>query len=330
MNKRDEVLRGVSEAAKVLADPPAKDAERASFDVIGAVLDRGVPLLFQPLDELWGAFVKSGAERGIVVNSKLHLSVQRFTAAHELGHLLLGHESSFDHTVGFAGRNGTHWRNAQEAGADAFAAELLAPRTLLRQAAERHGWTKATLEKPQTIYQLSLRLGIDFKAACWALVSAEVIPRTQAELLQDLNVEEIKRPLAPLGDRRSNSWEDVWAIDQGDSGWALEAGPDDLFAVCVADQAPAGFVWNLVDAEGDARIVGQSDPDLAQRGYGDRSRRTIYVEFDSPGLHSLVFEHTRPWSKSTLERIEVLIDDHGNERQGWSRCEKRRALRVAA
>ena len=328
MNPRDEMLRGVREAAKVLADPPAKNSERASFDVIGAVLNRGVPLLFQPLDDLWGAFVKSGAERGIVVNSELPLAEQRFTSAHELGHLLLGHGSSFDHTVDFAGKNATRWRNAQEAGANAFAAELLAPRALLRQVAERHGWTKATLEEPQTIYQLALRLGIDYKAACWALVSAEIIPRAQAGRLQDLDVEEIKRPLAPLDHQRSNSWVDVWTIDQADSGSSIEAGPDDIFAACVADHASAGFVWNLVDADGDARIVGQSDPDLDQ-AYGDRSRRTIYVEFNSPGLHSLVFEHTRPWSKSTLERIEVSIDDYGNEHQGWSRREKHRVLGVA-
>ena len=328
MNPRDEMLRGAREAAKVLADPPAKNSERASFDVIGAILNRGVPLLFQPLDDLWGAFVKSGAEGGIVVNSELPLAEQRLTSAHELGHLLLGHESSFDQTVEFAGRNATHWRNAQEAGANVFAAELLAPRALLRQVAERHGWAKAELEKTQTIYQLALRLGIDYKAACWALVSAEIISRTQAERLQGLDVDEIKRPLAPLDRQQSNSWANVWTIGQADSGSTIEAGPEDLFAVCVADHASAGFVWNLADAEGDARIVGQSDPDVAQ-AYGDRSRRTIYVEFDSPGLHSLVFEHTRPWSKFTLERIEVRIDDCGKERQGWSRREKRLALGVA-
>ena len=326
MNKRDEMLRGVREAAKVLANPPATGAERTSFDVVGAVLDRGIPLLFQPLDKLWGAFVKSGAEKGIVVSSKLPLSAQRFTLAHELGHLLLGHESSFDHTVGFAGRNAAHGRNAKEAGADAFAAELLAPSTLLRQTAERHGWSEATLQEPETIYQLALRLGIGYRAACWALVSAEVIPRDEAERLQDIDVKEMERPLAPLD--RDRAWADVWAIGQVDSGSALEAGPNDLFAVCIADHTSAGFVWNLVDAEGDARIVGQSDPEPTQE-YGDRSRRTIYVEFDSPGLHSLVFEHTRPWSRTTLERIEVRIDDYGKEHQGWSRREKRQALRVA-
>lgn len=329
MNKHDEILRGVSEAAKVLAAPPAKDTGRTSFDVIGAVLDRGVPLMFRPLDKLWGAFVNYGADRGIVVTSKLPLSVQRFTLAHELGHLLLGHESSFDDTVEFAGRNATHWKNPQEAGADAFAAELLAPKALLRQAAKRHGWTKAMLDTPETIYQLSLRLGISYKAACWALVSAKVIPRRRAEQLQDVKVKKIKRPLAPPDHHQSNSWADVWTIDQGDSGLAIEAGPDDLFAVCVADHASAGFVWNLVDAEGNARIIGQSNSALPQ-GYGERSQRTIYVEFNSPGLHSLIFEHTRPWSRSTLERIEVHVDDYGKERQGWSRREKRQTLQVAA
>ena len=192
----------------------------------------------------------------------------------------------------------------------------------LRQVAERHGWAKADLEKPHTIYQLALRLGIDYKAACWALASADIIPRAQAKRLQDLDIAEIKRPLAPLDHQWSNSWADVWTIEQADSGTTIEAGPDDIFAVCVTDHASAGFVWNLVDIEGNARIVDQSDPDLDQ-AYGDRSRRTIYVEFDSPGLHRLVLEHTRPWSTFSLERIEVHIEIAGKERQG-SRREKDR------
>ena len=328
MSKRDEVLRGISEAAKVLAKPPAADAERTSFDVIGAIVDRHIPLLFRPLDKLWGAFVNAGAQKGIIVTSKLPLSVQRFTLAHELGHLLLGHEYSLDDTVEFAGRHAQVWKDPQEAGADAFAAELLASKQLVSRAAKRHRWTKAELNKPETIYQLSLRLGISYKAACWALVTAHILRRIEAEQLQETVVKGIKTSLMPPGLPR-NSWADVWTLDQADTGTALEAGPDDLFAVGLKDHASAGYIWNLVDAEGDARIVGQHGPDL-NHGYGERSPRTIYVEFNAPGIHSLIFEHVRPWSRSTLERIEVHVDDYGKERVGMSRREKHNTLRAAA
>ena len=127
MTRREEILRAVSKAAKLF--PESSIGARTSFDIIGAVSDRNVPLVFRPLDKLWGAFVSvNGRERGIIVTTKLGQSVQRFTAAHELGHMVLGHQSNFDEQIGFAGRHAPMSRPAQEAAADTFASELLAPR----------------------------------------------------------------------------------------------------------------------------------------------------------------------------------------------------------
>ena len=179
MTKRAEILRAVSEAATVFADSPS--GARTSFDIIGAVAARNIPLLFRPLDKLWGAFITvNDEERGIIVTTKLGLPVQRFTLAHELGHLLLGHQTSLDKTIGFAGRNAPASRPPQEAAADTFASELLAPKRLLLASAKRQGWTRDKLHEPGNIYQLSLRLGISYQAACWALVTSDVLTRQRS------------------------------------------------------------------------------------------------------------------------------------------------------
>lgn len=104
MTRRSKILSAVSAAATVLAESPR--GARTSFDVIGAVAAQDIPLLFRPLDNLWGACIAvNDKERGIIVTTKLGLPVQRFTVAYELGHLLLGHQMSLDSTIGFAGRN---------------------------------------------------------------------------------------------------------------------------------------------------------------------------------------------------------------------------------
>ena len=176
MTRRDEILRAANEAATVFAESPT--GARTSFDVIGAVMARDIPLLFRPLDRLWGAFITANEDgRGIIVSTRLGLPAQRLTVAHELGHLMLGHRMSLDETIGFAGRNATTSRSPEEAAADTFASELLAPKRLLVASARRHGWTKDELHRPETIYQFSLRLGITYEAACWALVTCEVLTR---------------------------------------------------------------------------------------------------------------------------------------------------------
>lgn len=327
MTRRDEMLRAVSEAATVLAQSP--NGARTSVDIIGTVTKRNIPLLFRPLDKLWGAFITvNGEARGIIVTSTLGLPVQRFTLAHELGHLLLGHQSSFDETIGFAGRNAPTSRPTQEAAADTFASELLAPKPLLLASAKRHGWNKDQLHRPDTIYQLALRLGISFQAACWALVTAKVLTRREASRLQATPVKDLKRALAPAASI-TNSWADVWALTEADSGTFLEAGPDDLFAVQIRDHASAGYVWRLVDANEDVEIVGERPPDL-DHAYGAPTTRVLYVRFKARRVHHLVFEHARPWSRATLARIDIDIDGHGKERDGWARRARLDALGHAA
>ena len=324
MTRREGILRAVSEAASLLAETPI--GPRTSFDIIGAVAKLDIPLMFRPLDRLWGAFITVNHEAcGIVVTTKLGLSVQRFTIAHELGHMLLGHQSSFDETIGFAGRNAPQSRPAHEAAADTFASELLAPLSLVRALAQRHGWVKEKLRQADNIYQLSLRLGISYVATCWALATWNVLTRPQASKLRETPVKALKHALAP-DLLITNSRADVWALTSADSGTFLEAGPDDLFALHVQDHASAGYVWRLVDANAEAEIIDEWQSSLSD-SYGERSERVLYVRFRNCGTHRLIFEHVRPWSRATLAHIEIEVDGHGRESEGWARRTKSAALR---
>ena len=327
MNKRDETLRAVSKAADVLAASPSFD--RTSFDIIGAITERGIPLFFRPLDHLLGAFFPAGKEAGgIIVTSRRGLAVQRFTLAHEFGHYLLGHQPSLDETVEFAGRYASRSRAAQELAADTFASELLAAKHLMVESAKRHGWSKEKLHQPDNIYQLSLRLGVSYQAACWGLVTSEVLTRSEAKRLQETPVKDLKHALAPRT-LIANSWADVWALTRGDAGTFLEAGPDDLFAVHLEDNVSAGYLWSLVDTGANAEIVDEHPSDL-DPVYGRPSTRVVYVRFNAPGTHRLAFEHTRPWSGVTLDQIEIKIDGHGRETVGLARRAKVDALANAA
>lgn len=317
MDRRSEILRAVAEAAKLTRKYPLND--RAGFDIVGAVVDMDVPLLFRPLKGLWGAAVHiDGADQGILVTTLLGLHVQRFTLAHELGHVLLGHAISLDKTVGFAGRNGPATRPAQEIAADTFASELLASKAILHQSSARHGWTRDALADPTNVYQLSLRIGVSFQATCWALVTAGVFSQHVAERLQSSNV--VKRAKAALAPPEliTDPWADVWSLSRSDTGTFLEAGPHDLFVVHVQDRASAGFLWKLAEVSRGARII-EERREEPNGQYGASVGRAIYLRFDEPGIHTLVFEHVRPWSRIQIEEIRVGVDGFGKETPGLPR-----------
>ena len=276
-----------------------------------------------------GAVVPAGkGARGIVVTSRIGLAVQRFTLAHELGHWLLGHESRLDKTVGFAGSYASGSRAIVEVAADTFASELLASKQLMIESATRHGWRKRDLHQPHNIYQLSLRLGISYQAACWGLVASKVLTRAEAKQLEAKPVKELKRALAPA-ELITDSWADVWTLTSGDTDTFLEAEPDDLFAVHLEDNVSAGYLWRLVDTDAGAEVVAERTAD-SDRVYGRPSTRVVYVRFNAPGAHRLAFEHTRRWSGATLDHIAIKIDGHGKESGGFPRKVKLDALANAA
>src|SRR5437667_5348042 len=167
MNLRQEVLKATREAASIQARFPV--GQRASFDVVGAAAELGVPILFRPLNKLWGAFIVVSESPGVLVTTTLDLPVQRFTLAHELGHYLLKHGTHLDdaRTISFASRFAPASHPIEERAADIFASELLTSKSLMLATSQRHGWKKESLADPTNVYQLAVRLGLSFHASCW-------------------------------------------------------------------------------------------------------------------------------------------------------------------
>lgn len=111
-----------------LGDAPIDDVE----EFIQSVFD--VDVCLEPMtDDMYGLLI-SDTENDVAiifVNSDTRLGRQRFTAAHELGHLLFGDQELFLPEYKKA-------RNPKETRANAFAAALLMPKQPLKDLAAKH------------------------------------------------------------------------------------------------------------------------------------------------------------------------------------------------
>lgn len=150
------------------------DGAQGRIDVFGMLARRGLPVLFRPLDKLLGAYLNEDAP-GVILTTRRQLPVQRWTAAHELGHAVLKHRTSTDGKEvlarsPFVNQDSTQY-DLQEIQANAFASQLVTPDWLLSKHVRRQGWTPADLVRPEVVYQLSLRLGASYAATCHALVN---------------------------------------------------------------------------------------------------------------------------------------------------------------
>jgi hypothetical protein len=143
---RSRHSRAVAAARRVLRDFGVR--EPAHIDVEAMARDHGAEIVVGPLRGATARVVRFGAKASIRVSERIsHPGARRFSVAHELGHLVLGHalpkhepvsdparffESACRRPIG----RGDRERDDPESEANAFAAELLMPDALVRRRCE--------------------------------------------------------------------------------------------------------------------------------------------------------------------------------------------------
>jgi hypothetical protein len=168
------------------------------------------------------------------------------TCAHELGHFALNHESTSDLTVDVG-------KEAElvEQQANQFAYALLAPAWLVAKTMRQKRWGRNDLRNPAIVYQLSLRLGMSYKAMVWSLVGLGHLALADALQIVDTQPISIKRD-ALSGEAPGESKKDVWILSPADRDRILEPSVGDQFVFELPNHAGSGHLWTIdqVQSEG--------------------------------------------------------------------------------
>lgn len=320
MARREQILQAIYEADRLHAKFDSKArAERGEgrVDVFRMLFDRDIPVMFRPLKNLLGAYIDDPGQ-GVMVTTKRPLPVQRFTAAHELGHAALGHEASFDNEEVlerpiFASDSSGDPREDQ---ANAFAAELLTPQWLIVHHMKQQGWRRDSFNDPVTAYQLALRMGSSYSATCYALAECNGIDRTTRDKLLQVKPKAIKQSL--VKNHEPEHWRgDVWLVTERDNGIVLEGSRSDIVVLKFLEHAGSGYVWqfgDLVDAGmtivDDGRVSGASDQHI-----GGVVFRTVVAEpqaGDGASGH-INLREVRPWQPKgkPLHSVDLDVDLSG-------------------
>lgn len=328
MTKRDAILRGIARAAELHHTlgirERLKDGGRP-MDVFAAIASLKIMVLFRPLDGLLGAYVPTPNSAGMLVTTLRDHHVQRFTAAHELGHHVLQHRTiSLDIKVGYAARGEKTGYDEQELEADSFAAEFLLPSWLIAAHARRQGWGKPELRRPDIVYQLSLRLAASYSATCWALSSAGIIGQSQARALADRPPKDSKQQA--MADVTPSSWHpDVWLLSDRDKGSQLLGSPDDFLVLNLQEHLAGGYEWDIEPVSADGLEVKRDKrTDATDESIGGTVTRRVVVQGRGPTRTKLRLEERRPWegAGSGINSLEFNLALLGKEPVGLLRAER--------
>ncbi len=286
--RREAVLA----AEDVLADLDLADGTKIPiFDLIE---DRGIWLSFQPLERLLGVYQRIGDVAGVAINVARPLAMQRFTAAHELGHHELGHESHVDDETSIEGSS----NDPQELQAQTFAASLLMSELAVEAHLERLGrdLRRPALD-PLDIYNLSVELGVSYTAAVTQLRTLSRITQATADIAYKVAPLTLKQTL--LGGRRpDNARAAVWRLSLADNQRSISADVGDELDIALPEMLSTGYEWIPDRTDAFATVhdwIDHTSPEADATVYGDRRTRHITIKARQHGDHTLGFRLAQPW-----------------------------------
>lgn len=329
------VRHGAAEAGRLhrkLGVRERLETAGGAVNVFAMISELNVPLLLRPLEGLLGAYLNFPAP-GILVTTQRPLSIQRFTAAHELGHCMLKHQPSLDDEDSILRRmpiNMEPGHNKQEVEADAFAVGFMMPKWLIALHMRRQGWTVTDLRRPGVVYQLSLRMGSSFEALCWTLVRYKLVTyKIALELLS--TKPKILKEILLANHRPENYRGDVWLLTERDAGMLIDGSRRDLFVLKLTEHSNGGYLWNLDELRNSGfAIVNNEVEALNDDSVGTEGVRRITAQPPDEYRGRLVLDEARPWDRSqSLSRLEFDLDFTGPEEAGLSRAERRQMLEAA-
>ena len=333
---RTAILRAAQAADRLHKEFDTKtytDGEAGRINVFDMMATRDLPVVFRPLDKLLGAYLDLGSP-GVMITTQRQLPVQRFTAAHELGHAELGHTPSLDPEdilmrSPFGARVAGGY-DLQEIQANAFASQLLLPSWLLAKHVRRHGWTPENLVEADTVYQLSLRVGASYAATCHALYSSRIIKKAAYDDLLAVKPKTIKKRLLDPYEPE-NYYGDVWMITERDDGLLLEGSRSDLVVINVLEHSGSGYLWRIEDlAEVGLAVVsdGRSDPHNRE-AIGGMVFRTVVAKSGEGAIGHVNLREVRPWmAADPLHSLNLEVDFTGPVQAGLLQAQREALLGV--
>ena len=313
MTQRKEILDAILEAERILDQSEArKKIENGAgrvdvFDMIG---NRDIPVMMRPLQGLLGAFIDDPAD-GVIVTTQRSLRIQRFTAAHELGHAVMHHTNSLDGKE-ILGRSAySDGFDIKELQANIFASHLLTPQWLIAHHMRRQGWKRDDLQDPMTVYQLALRIGSSYTATCYALQDCKAITSGNCDKLLDVPVKKLKRQLVHPFEPH-NWYGDVWLITERDDGLTLEGSRSDLVAFSLVEHSTSGFLWqfgDLVDA-GMNIVADKHHENMPEDHVGGSAVRNVIAQSDfKTGTEARInLSEIRPWQPNAEHLNSLALD----------------------
>jgi Zn-dependent peptidase ImmA (M78 family) len=197
--------------------------------IYDAIYTAGVVTMWQQMPRQFGAYLNDrGSRPGILINNGLPYAAQRQTAGHELGHHWWKHGTREDGNLDPPGDRRPSWP-PEEKLAESFAAWFLMPRKAAMAALDRLAIKE--LRSPADAYQLSLLLGVPYRAMVRHLPNIRLVTAARAAEWIRVPPNVIKGRLDQAADVPTSRRPDLWVLGPRFDGAQLTVHPGDRIVI---------------------------------------------------------------------------------------------------
>ncbi|MDQ0114958.1 protease inhibitor I42 family protein [Paenibacillus harenae] len=279
-------------------------------DVFSLIEKENVVLNFQPLDELAGAYIpkKENSLPGIIVNERLPITRQRYTAAHELSHFLRNDPTSIDTASELFFQE--YKRDDREQIAEEFASSILMPRSLIRSNFSLLGITESKKNiriNSEEVYAMALRMGTSYSATVGRLATLHYIDRDQYHQLIRIKPKRIKETLGRGG--LATSWNDVWELSDKDNNSKIYPVTGDVIRIELSENPTTGYLWMNIEYDNKQLTLFEDVWKTDGSVIGGGGSRIFGYTVDSVGTGMLNLKCSRPWlADSLLKKFQLSIE----------------------
>lgn len=231
--------RRAMQAAAELLDQLDIDQEQP-VDVFDAIGRLGMWLVFQRLRSLLGAVVAQGSG-GVMITTEREPAIQRYTAAHEIGHWRLDYNPTAFDTETDVFNPGA---NERERVAQWFASYFLMPPPLVHTTVARHLSTGTTMS-PATAYLIARDMQVSYEAALRQMANLDILIDRERDNLLAIPRLKAKQDAAQ-GHRPQDGYADVWLVDERSLERTVEQVDvvvHDEIVVALPENRTTGYRW---------------------------------------------------------------------------------------
>ena len=175
----------------------------------------------------------------------------------------------------------------------------------------QQNWGCQKLENPVTLYQASLRLGLDYKSTVNVFEEKNFITKRQSKKLLNEKLQDTKRRMLENASISKLKNRNVWCLTSADNNLRIKAKLQDIIIFNLNQHATAGYFWDIEELDkAGFNIICDFAENHNPLQVGGAIKRVTVTELKDVSDGEYEIQESRSWeSDSCINKFSIILEN---------------------